>query len=114
MLSFRNDRFSPSGTDGSNPLSSRGESANFWSLSVNASRDHELAAMKSFYALRSRTLTAYPQQEMVVAEDVGVRVAQRRGMRRAIVAVARRLAVVLHPDRFFYISIVKANTWIKS
>jgi len=26
----------------------------------------------------------------------GVRVAQRRGMRRAIVAVARRLAVVLH------------------
>jgi len=26
----------------------------------------------------------------------GLRVAQRRGMRRAIVAVARRLAVVLH------------------
>jgi hypothetical protein len=27
MLAFRNDRFSPSGTDGSNPLSSSGESA---------------------------------------------------------------------------------------
>jgi hypothetical protein len=27
MLAFRNDRFSPSGTDGSNPLSSTGESA---------------------------------------------------------------------------------------
>src|SRR5580693_3053350 len=26
MLAFRNDRFSPSGTDGSNPLSSSGES----------------------------------------------------------------------------------------
>jgi hypothetical protein len=68
--------------------------------------------MKSFYALRSRTLTAYPQQEMVVAEDVGR--ASRSATRRAIVAVARRLAVVLHPDGFFYISIVKANTWIKS
>jgi transposase len=33
---------------------------------------------------------------MVVAEAWGVRVAQRRGMRRAIVAVARRLVVVLH------------------
>jgi hypothetical protein len=26
MLAFRNDRFSPSGTDGSNPLSSSSES----------------------------------------------------------------------------------------
>ena len=32
MLAFRNDRFSPSGTDGSNPLSSSGESANHRSL----------------------------------------------------------------------------------
>ena len=30
------------GTDGSNPSPSRGKSANFWSLSINASRDHEL------------------------------------------------------------------------
>jgi hypothetical protein len=33
MLAFRNDRFSPSGTDGSNPVSSSKESANFRSLS---------------------------------------------------------------------------------
>jgi hypothetical protein len=47
-------------------------------------------------ALRGRALTAYSQREMVVAEGVGIRVAQRRGIRRAIVAVFRRLAVVLH------------------
>ena len=47
-------------------------------------------------ALRGRTFTAYPEQEMVVAEAWGIRVAQRRRIRRAIVAVARRLAVVLH------------------
>ena len=29
------------GTEGSNPSPSRGKSANFWSLSVNASRDHD-------------------------------------------------------------------------
>jgi hypothetical protein len=33
---------------------------------------------------------------MVVVEGMGLAGNQRRGMRRAIVAVARRLAVVLH------------------
>ena len=47
-------------------------------------------------ALRSRTLTAYHNRKWPWLKAWGVRVAQRRGMRRAIVAVARRLAVVLH------------------
>jgi len=41
-----------------------------------------------------RTFTPYPEQEMLVAESLGH--TQRRGVRRAIVAVARHLAVVLH------------------
>jgi hypothetical protein len=39
MLAFRNDRFSPSGTDGSNPVPSSGESgANFSQVDEVAER----------------------------------------------------------------------------
>jgi transposase len=33
---------------------------------------------------------------MVVAQAWGMKIAKRRGMKRAIVAVARRMAVVMH------------------
>ena len=47
-------------------------------------------------ALRGSTNYAYPRQKMVVAKGVGHAGGSRRSLRRAIVAVARRLAVVLH------------------
>jgi hypothetical protein len=47
-------------------------------------------------ALRGRTVTAVHSGTWSWLKAWGMRVAQRRGIRRAIVAVARRLAVVLH------------------
>src|SRR5260370_28303515 len=49
MLAFRNDRFSPSGTDGSNPLSSRGES------SANLTPTRDLRCGRSGRPAGSRT-----------------------------------------------------------
>ena len=47
-------------------------------------------------AVRGRAVPPHPRPEWSWLKAWGMRVAQRRGMRRAIVAVARRLAVVLH------------------
>ena len=33
---------------------------------------------------------------MVMAQSVGLQIAKRRGMKKAIVALARRLAVIMH------------------
>ena len=35
-------------------------------------------------------------EEMVLAPGPGVQIAKRRGMKKAIVALARRLAVIMH------------------
>jgi hypothetical protein len=44
--------------------------------------------------LKQRGLTRVP--EMVRCEGLGVRLAKRNGLRKAKVAVARKLAVILH------------------
>ncbi len=46
--------------------------------------------------LRGGTDHAGSRDEMVMAESLGMNVAKRRGMRKAIVALARGLAVIMH------------------
>ena len=44
----------------------------------------------------TRQLRACCVEEMVLAQSLGDAVARRRGMKKAIVALARRLAVIMH------------------
>ena len=37
-----------------------------------------------------------PHHQVVVAESLGMKIARHRGMKRAAVAVARRMAVIMH------------------
>ena len=47
-------------------------------------------------SVRSGRRTADPRAEMVSAEGLGLRLTKRNGLRKAKVAVARKLAVILH------------------
>jgi hypothetical protein len=46
--------------------------------------------------LRGGNCPALPHKEMVVTQSLGMKLAKRIGMKKAKVAIARKIAVILH------------------